>query len=105
MRGIGYLAVYEHRAGGYSGFAPDLQGCIATGEDLVAMQKSMREAVDAHVALLVERGEKIPEPTTTTIHFSHPSEGHGIDHWVVEPVEIGASKSERASGKLKASIE
>ena len=100
-----HLVVYQHRADGYSGYAPDLQGCISTGEDLVAMQRSMRKAVDAHVALLVERGEKIPEPTTTTIHFPHPSEGHGIDHWVVESVKIGAPKSERALRKLKVSIE
>lgn len=87
-----YLAVYEHRADGYSGYVPDLPGCISTGATLDEMKQRMRETVDALFVALAERDEEAPQPTTTTVHFPHPSEGHGIDHWVVERVEVKVSE-------------
>jgi predicted RNase H-like HicB family nuclease len=88
----GYLVVYEHRTEGYSSYAPDLPGCISTGASLKEMQRSMRETINAHLVGLAEHEEKAPQPATTIVHFPHPSEGHGIDHWVVERVEVDVLK-------------
>lgn len=96
-----FLAVYEHRKEGYSGFVPDLPGCIATGVALEEMQANMRETMNAHVSGLAERGEAIPEPTTHIVHFPHPSEGHGIDHWIVEGLEAPVQESGRGQTELK----
>jgi predicted RNase H-like HicB family nuclease len=85
--------VFEHRLDGYSGFVPDLPGCISTAATLEAMRRNMREAIHAQVAILAKLGEAIPQPKTTTVHFPRPSEGHGIDHWVVERLEVTLSKS------------
>jgi predicted RNase H-like HicB family nuclease len=84
----GYLVVYEHRTEGYSGYAPDLPGCISSGTTLEEMRQSMRDTVGAHLIALSERKEIAPQPTTTIVHFPHPSEGHGIDHWVVEAIGV-----------------
>ncbi len=86
-----YLAVYEHRKDGYSGFAPDLLGCIAIGKTLKEIQRNMREAFEAHIAALKARSDEIPKTTMTIVHFPHPSEGHGIDHWVIEDLGISAT--------------
>lgn len=94
-----YLTVYEHRKEGYSGFVLGLPGCIATGEDLDAMQKNMRDTFAAHIAALNASGEEIPDAVTSIVHFPHPSEGHGIDHWVVEELGAGSTK---LSGSRKA---
>jgi hypothetical protein len=63
------------------------------------MQEGIRCAVDAFIS---ERcGEAFPQPVTYIVHFPHPSEGHGIDYWVIENVEIAFSDSGRAVKALK----
>jgi predicted RNase H-like HicB family nuclease len=97
-----YLAVYEHRKSGYSGFVPDFPGCMASGSSLLKMQESIRRAVNSFIAERKQRGEEMPQALTHIVHFPHPSEGHGIDHWVVESVEVLFTKSGRAIRSLKA---
>jgi predicted RNase H-like HicB family nuclease len=97
-----YLAVYEHRKDGYSGFVPDLPGCISSGKTLEMMQCGIRTAVDAFIAERTNHGEEMPPSVTRIVHFPRPREGHGIDHWVVEGVEVLFSKSGRAIQTEKA---
>jgi len=44
-----YLIVIEKTSTGYSAYAPDLPGRIATGKDLDAVRTKMREAVEFHI--------------------------------------------------------
>jgi predicted RNase H-like HicB family nuclease len=94
------LVVYEHRKEGYSGVVPDLSECVSTGESLDKMQSNLREAVDAHIASRIAQRETIPPSTTTTVHFPHPREGHGIDHWVVERLEFVVPDPEQERSKI-----
>jgi predicted RNase H-like HicB family nuclease len=57
-----YLVVYERAAdGGWGAYVPDLPGCFTLADTREEAEKLIREAMSAHIALLVERGEAPPE--------------------------------------------
>ena len=61
-----YLVVIERAEdGGWGAYVPDLPGCAACGyagaDDVKA---AISEAVDMHLAGMIEDGETIPNPTT-----------------------------------------
>ena len=56
------LIVVEETRTGYSAYAPDLPGCVATGDTREAAEKAMREAVEFHMAGLQEEGAEVPPP-------------------------------------------
>ena len=45
----GFLIVVEKATGNYSAYAPDLPGCVATGETREEAQQNMREAIAFHI--------------------------------------------------------
>ena len=58
-----YLVIYEKAAdGGWGAYVPDLPGCFTLGDTRREAAKHIKEAISAHVALLRERGEPVPEP-------------------------------------------
>ena len=59
-----HAIVIEKAAGNYSGYVPDLPGCVATGPTMQAVQQEIREAIRFHIEGLIEDGEPVPEPTT-----------------------------------------
>jgi predicted RNase H-like HicB family nuclease len=56
-----YLVVFEKTSTGYSAFAPDLPGCIATGPNKEIVERSIYEAIQFHIDGLKE--EKIDVPS------------------------------------------
>jgi predicted RNase H-like HicB family nuclease len=60
-----YLVIYEQAAdGGWGAYVPDLPGCFTLGETREDAATYIREAIASHLALLTERGETVPEPTS-----------------------------------------
>jgi predicted RNase H-like HicB family nuclease len=59
-----YAVVIEKAAGNYSGYVPDLPGCVATGPTVPAVEEELREAIRFHIAGLKEDGLPVPEPTS-----------------------------------------
>jgi predicted RNase H-like HicB family nuclease len=57
-----YLVVIEKAKRGFSGYSPDLPGCVAAARTRRAVEKLMREAVSLHVGGLRSEGEPIPTP-------------------------------------------
>ena len=55
-----YAIVIEQADGNYSGYAPDLPGCVATGATPQQVEAGMKEAIALHVAGLREDGEVLP---------------------------------------------
>ena len=49
-----FLVVIEKADGNYSAYAPDLPGCIATGDTREQAKQNMHEAVSMHVDGLLE---------------------------------------------------
>jgi predicted RNase H-like HicB family nuclease len=79
-----YLAVYEHTRDGFSGFIPDLPGCICSAETLDEMGRVMQQTVNAHLRSLEANDVEVPQSKTTRIEFPISST---IDYWVVELME------------------
>jgi len=57
-----YLVVFEKAARSYSAYVPDLPGCVATGRTRQQVEKRIREAIDFHLAGLIEDRAEIPAP-------------------------------------------
>lgn len=56
------LIVVEQTASGFSAYAPDVPGCIATGPAREAVEQTMREAIEFHLDGLRAEGMAAPEP-------------------------------------------
>jgi predicted RNase H-like HicB family nuclease len=56
-----FLVVIEKAEGNYSGYSPDLPGCIATGRTREEAERNMHDAIELHVRGLVEDNLPIPE--------------------------------------------
>ena len=55
------LIIVAQTATGYSAYAPDLPGCIATGKTRVQVEKEMRAAVEFHIDGLRSQGLLPPQ--------------------------------------------
>jgi len=60
-----FLIVIEKANGNYSAYSPDLPGCVATGETREEAEKNMYEAVQMHVAGLIE--DRLPIPDSQAV--------------------------------------
>lgn len=56
-----YLVVYEKTKTGYSAYAPDLPGVIATGKIKSIVEKNIFEAIQFHLEGLKEEHYPIPK--------------------------------------------
>jgi predicted RNase H-like HicB family nuclease len=59
-----YAVIIEKADGNYSAYVPDLPGCVATGETLVAVESEIREAIRFHIDGLQADGIVVPQPTS-----------------------------------------
>ena len=61
-----YLVIFEKAGDNYSAYAPDIQGCIATGKTRSEVEKNIREAISFHIDGLEKDGLPLPKPTSFT---------------------------------------
>jgi predicted RNase H-like HicB family nuclease len=57
-----YAVVIEQADGNLSAYVPDLPGCVATGENVAAVEENIREAIRLHIDGLREDRLPVPEP-------------------------------------------
>jgi predicted RNase H-like HicB family nuclease len=57
-----YAIVIEKADNNYSAYAPDLPGCIATGQTVEETENEMRAAIRFHIDGLREDGLPVPMP-------------------------------------------
>ncbi len=57
-----YLVVIEPAGGNWSGWVPDLPGCIATGKSAAQTRRRLAAAIALHLRGLDEDGEAAPLP-------------------------------------------
>ncbi len=55
--------VIEKADGNYSGYVPDLPGCVATGATPEEVQREIKEAIRFHLDGLRQDGAQIPQPS------------------------------------------
>jgi len=59
-----YTVIYETTSTGYSAYVPDLPGCVAAGKTRGEVERLIRSAIMAHVAMMRSIGEPVPAPST-----------------------------------------
>lgn len=61
-----YWVVYEtgDDDDGWSAYVPDLPGCVAAGDSRPEVERLIRAALTAHLALMRADGDPIPRPST-----------------------------------------
>lgn len=65
-----YLVLLERTDRNYGAHAPDLPGCVATGQTPEETLRLMHEAMEMHIRGMEEDGLPVPEPTTTASYIS-----------------------------------
>jgi len=59
-----YWIVYEQAEdGGWGAYAPDVPGCGAAAPTRAEVARLIREALTEHLALSIEDGDPLPEPS------------------------------------------
>jgi predicted RNase H-like HicB family nuclease len=56
------LVVVEQTATGYAASAPDVPGCVATGDTKASVESTIREALQLHLEGIRAEGLPVPEP-------------------------------------------
>ena len=64
-----FLIIFEKTDSGFSVYAPDLPGCIATGRTKKFVERQIYEAIRFHLEGLKELHYKIPDSKTETEIF------------------------------------
>jgi len=64
LNNMRYAIVVEKAGNNYSAYAPDLPGCIATGNTVEEAEQEIREAIKFHIDGLREDGLPIPAPAS-----------------------------------------
>ena len=59
-----YAIIIEKAGANYSAYAPDLPGCIATGDTLAEVEAEMSAAIRFHLDGLQEDGLPVPAATS-----------------------------------------
>ena len=57
-----YLVIIERAGNNYSAYAPDLPGCITTGQTPEETERNMQEAIQLYIETLREQGQPVPLP-------------------------------------------
>ena len=61
-----YVIVVEQGRTNWSAYAPDVWGCVTTGQTRQEVERNMVEALTGHFEVMHESGESIPPPGTWT---------------------------------------
>ncbi len=57
-----YAVVIEKAGPGYSGYVPDLPGCVAAGASMGTVKRELEVAIPFHLEGLRAGGEPVPLP-------------------------------------------
>lgn len=68
-----YAVVIENAGNNFSGYVPDLPGCIATGATIEETENELSAAIQLHIEGLREDGLPIPNSQSVVEYmFIHP---------------------------------
>jgi len=77
-----YLIVVEKSQTGYSAYAPDVPGCIATGKTVDKTVADMKSALVLHLRGMAEDGEKLPKPRGIAAYLEAVSSSEGEEYFL-----------------------
>src|ERR1700737_628195 len=64
-----YIVVIEKAQNNYSGYSPDVLGCIATGGTVEETLQNFKKALEFHLEGTVDAGQEIPHPQGLKHHL------------------------------------
>jgi predicted RNase H-like HicB family nuclease len=64
-----YLIILEPTATGYSAYSPDLDGCVAAGDDWDETIALMQEALMFHLEGMASEGYPVPTPQSKSTYI------------------------------------
>jgi len=67
-----FLIVIEKAGGKFSAYAPDLPGCVATGQTREETEERMMEAIELHIHKMLEDSLPIPRQEAYASVFAIP---------------------------------
>lgn len=85
-----YLMVIEYAGTNYSAYAPDVPGCITTGDTIEETVRNFHEALQLHLEGTFEDGDPAPYPYSVHAQFAE------VEVDVPEPIAPGASMQGQA---------
>lgn len=68
-----YAIIVERAGQNYAAYVPDLPGCVATGDTVEETEQLLREAIEIHLAGMIEDGIPIPEPSSLVSYVEVPA--------------------------------
>ena len=68
-----FLIVIETAGENFSAYAPDLPGCVATGDTQEETERRMYEAIQLHVEGLLEDKQPVPASTSFAEYIVVPA--------------------------------
>ena len=87
------VVIEKAEDGSFSGYLPDLPGCVACGDTAEGVESLIREAVSLHFESLRDRGEPIPNPTAraTVVHAAGAVQTPGFTQQAVHLIMPGTA--------------
>jgi predicted RNase H-like HicB family nuclease len=70
-----FLIVIEKAGENFSAYAPDLPGCVATGNTKEETEERMMEAIELHIQGMLEDGLPIPRQEAYASVYAIPEHG------------------------------
>ena len=67
-----YVVIYEKSSTGYGAYVPDLPGLGVVGKTLEETKELIREGIEAHIHVMREHGEAVPEPSSVAEEVDVP---------------------------------
>lgn len=77
-----YLIVVEKSQTGYSAYAPDVPGCIATGKTMDQTVANMKLALVVHLRSIADDGEELPKPRGIAAYLEAVNDSEGEEYFL-----------------------
>ena len=77
-----FLVMIRRTESGYSADVPDLPGCVAAAKTLKAARKLIAKAIELHLDLIIQSGQKMPTPKQRLEFVIDPNEREEFCTWV-----------------------
>lgn len=61
-----FVVLIEKTNNGFSGYVPDLPGCVVAGDSKEEVRKLLGQAIGMHIEALIDQGQSLPESSTTS---------------------------------------
>lgn len=88
-----YAIVIENSGENFSGYVPDLPGCVATGSTIPETEQALREAIEFHLEGMREDGDPAPSALKETRYLlSIPGMRESVKAGMAEPMEASTKK-------------